>query len=50
MTVLPKSNLRIVSFRSALANSDGEPITGFERDHNLVFNITQITSEEVKNY
>lgn len=47
MTVLPKSNLRVISFKTALANSDGEAITGFEREHNLIFNITHITEAEV---
>lgn len=47
MIVLPKSNLRVISFKTALANSDGEAITGFEREHNLIFNITHITETEV---
>ena len=47
MVVLPKSNLRVISFKTALANSDGEAITGFEREHNLIFNITHITEAEV---
>ena len=47
MIVLSKSNLRVISFKTALANSNGEAITGFEREHNLIFNITHITEAEV---
>ena len=47
MTVLPKSNLRVISFKTALANSDGEPISGTERERNLIFNCTHISENEV---
>ena len=47
MMILPKSNLRIITFTTRMANSDGEPIPGTEREHNLIFNCTQITKDEV---
>ena len=48
-TVLPKQNLRILTFSSSLANSDGKPVPGTSRTHNLVFNCTKISEEEVEN-
>ena len=47
MMTLPKSNLRIITFTTRMADSDGEPIPGTERERNLIFNCTQITEEEV---
>ena len=47
MMTLPKSNLRVISFTTRLADSDGEPIPGTERERNLIFNCTQITENEV---
>ena len=47
MIVLPKSNLRILTFTTRMADSDGEPIPGTERERNLIFNCTQITEDEV---
>ncbi|MBO5711243.1 MAG: hypothetical protein J6R47_00250 [Acholeplasmatales bacterium] len=44
---LPKSNLRIITFTSRMADSDGEAIPGTERERNLIFNCTQITEDEV---
>lgn len=46
-TTLPKENLRILTYTASLANSDGEPVPGTKREHNLVFNCTVITEEEV---
>ena len=36
--ILPKSNLRIITFTTRMADSDGEPIPGTERERNLIFN------------
>ena len=47
MMILPKSNLRVITFTTRLANSDGEPISGTERERNLIFNCTQISEDEV---
>ena len=47
MMILPKSNLRVLTFTTRLAASDGEPIPGTERERNLIFNCTQITEDEV---
>ena len=47
MMILPKSNLRVVTFTTRMANSDGKPIPGTEREHNLIFNCTQITEDEI---
>ncbi len=47
MMTLPKSNLRIITFTTRMADSDGEPIPGTERERNLIFNCTQITEDEV---
>ena len=47
MMTLPKSNLRVVTFTTRIADSDGEPIPGTERERNLIFNCTQITEDEV---
>ena len=47
MMTLPKSNLRILTFISRMADSYGEPIPGTERKRNLIFNCTQITEDEV---
>ena len=47
MMILPKSNLRIITFTTRMADSDGEPIPGTERERNLIFNCTQITEDEV---
>ena len=38
MMTLPKSNLRIITFTTRMADSDGEPIPGTERERNLIFN------------
>lgn len=46
-TTLPKENLRILTFTTSLTNSDGKPISGTKRKHNLVFNCTVITEEEI---
>ena len=48
MMTLPKSNLRIITFITRMADSDGEPIPGTERERNLIFNRTQITEDEVQ--
>ena len=47
MMILPKSNLRVITFTTRIADSDGESIPGTEREHNLIFNCTQITEDEV---
>ena len=47
MMILPKSNLRIITFTTRMADSDGEPIPGTERERNLIFNCTQISEDEV---
>lgn len=47
MMTLPKSNLRIITFITRMADSDGEPIPGTERERNLIFNCTQISEDEV---
>lgn len=40
-------NLKVIQFKSSVANSDGEPVKGTERDIVVMFNCTQITAEEV---
>ena len=47
MMILPKSNLRVITFTTRMADSDGESIPGTERERNLIFNCTQITENEV---
>ena len=47
MMILPKSNLRIITFTTRMADSDREPIPGTERERNLIFNCTQINEDEV---
>ena len=47
MMTLPKSNLRIITFTTRIADSDGDPIPGTERERNLIFNCTQITEDEI---
>ena len=47
MMILPKSNLRVITFTTRMADSDGEPIPGTESERNLIFNCTQITEDEV---
>ena len=47
MMILPKSNLRAITFTTRMADSDGEPIPGTKRDRNLIFNCTQISEDEV---
>lgn len=47
MMILTKSNLRAITFTTRMANSDGEPISGTERERNLIFNCTQISEDEV---
>ena len=47
MMTLPKSNLRLITFTTIIADSDGDPIPGTARERNLIFNITQVTEEEV---
>lgn len=41
-------NLRFISFESVMSSSSGQPITGTERKHNLLYNCTQITEEQVQ--
>lgn len=47
MMTLPKSNLRVITFTTRIADSSGRPIPGTERERNLIFNNTQITEDEV---
>ena len=47
MTTLPRENLRVLTFDSFTANSAGEPVPGTRRTHNLLFNSTRISDEEV---
>lgn len=42
------NNLRVISFESVMASSSGKPIKGTERSHNLLYNCTQISEEEVQ--
>lgn len=42
------NNLRVASFESVMASSSGKPIKGTERSHNLLYNTTQISEEEVQ--
>lgn len=39
--------LKTYEFTTCIANSDGEPIKGTEREHILLFNSSQISCEEV---
>ena len=36
-----------IGWVSSIANSDGEPVPGTEREHLVLFNKTQITEEQV---
>ena len=47
-TILPKDSLRVISYNASIADSDGRPVPGTSRERNLIFNITQISEEEVK--
>lgn len=42
------NNLRVTSFESVMTSSSGEPVRGTERSHNLLWNCTQITEEQVQ--
>lgn len=42
------NNLRVVSFESVMTSSSGKPIKGTERSHNLLYNCTQISEEELQ--
>ena len=48
MMTLPKSNLRVITFTTRIADSAGRPIPGTEHERNLIFNCTQITEDEVQ--
>lgn len=47
MMILTKSNLRVITFITRIADSEGEPIPGTERERNLMFNCTHISEDEV---
>ena len=47
MMTLNKESFKVITFSSSIANSDGKPVPGTSRVHNLLFNITQISVEEV---
>lgn len=42
-----ENNLKVIQFTSSMANSDGEPVKGTERNIVVMFNCTQIAAEEV---
>lgn len=42
-----KKHLKAYKFTTCIANSDGEPVKGTEREHILLFNSSQISCEEV---
>ena len=41
-------NLRVISFETCCCTSSGEPVRGTERSHNLLYNCTQISDEQVR--
>lgn len=45
--MLNLDNLMTIGWVSSIANSDGEPVPGTEREHLVLFNKTQITEEQV---
>ena len=45
--MLNPDNLMTIGWVSSIANSDGEPVPGTEREHIVLFNKTQITEEQV---
>ena len=45
--MLNPDNLMTIGWVSSIANSDGEPVPGTEREHLVLFNKTQITEEQV---
>lgn len=47
MITLHKENLRVITFDAFASNSIGTAVPGTRRTHNLVFNITRISEEEV---
>lgn len=47
MMTLPKSNLRVITYTASIADSDGRPVPGTSRERNIIFNISQITEEQV---
>lgn len=48
MTTLSKDNLRVCTFDAHIVDSDNKPVPGTKRTHNLVFNCTQITEQELE--
>ena len=47
--MLNPDNLMAISFITSVATSDGEPVSGTEHEHVLLFNKTQISEQEVSN-
>ena len=45
--MLTPKNLKIINFDTYAANSDGKPVEGTKVFHTLLFNVTQISPEEV---
>ena len=45
--MLNPDNLMTIGWVSSIANSDGEPVPGTEREHLVLFNKTQINEEQV---
>ena len=41
-------NVMRIDFKTAIANSDGKPVKGTERNVSVLFNKTVITSDEVR--
>lgn len=46
--ILYKENLRYITFTTRIADSDGEPIPGTERERTIMFNISHISAKEVE--
>ena len=46
--MLTPKNLKTITFGTSVANSAGEPVRGTEREYTLLFNVTQISVEQVE--
>lgn len=43
-----KDDLKVISFESVCSTSDGQPVVGTERKHNLLFNKNSISEQQVR--
>ena len=45
---MSRKHLRVLTFTTNLCNSDGDPVPGTGMEHNLLFNSSQISEEELE--